>query len=134
MNRLPINDGSASGYESRSNGRRYQNWASHPILRTLFEGVAIDTIDRSISRITQPRGILRDHIQHRLDIRRRAGDDAQNLARRGLLLQRFGELAVASIELVEQPDVLDGDDGLAGECLKKFDLFIGKRTHFGAAD
>ena len=96
--------------------------------------VAIDAENHSIGRVAQPRGIFRDHIQHRLDIRRRAGDHAQNLARRGLLLQRFGELAVASIELVEQPDVFDRDDGLASEGLKKFDLFIGKRANFGAAN
>ena len=34
-----------------------------------------------------PRGILRDDVQHRLDIRRRTGDDAQDFTRRRLLLQ-----------------------------------------------
>ena len=58
--------------------------------------------------ITQPRGILRDHIQHRLDIGRRAGDDAQDFTRRRLLLQRF-------LEFLEQPHVLDGDHRLIGE-------------------
>ena len=33
------------------------------------------------------RGILRHRIQHRLDIRRRAGDDTQDLTRRSLLFQ-----------------------------------------------
>ena len=84
--------------------------------------------------VAKPRGIFRHHIQYRLDIRWRAGDHAQNLARRRLLLQRFGQLAIASIEFVEQPDVLDGDDRLASEGLEKFDLLIGKRANFGAAD
>ena len=36
----------------------------------------------------KPRGVFCNDIQHRLNIRRRTGDDAQDLARRGLLLQR----------------------------------------------
>jgi len=35
------------------------------------------------------------------------------------LLQRLSQL-------VEQPGVLDGDDGLVGEILDQFDLFIGE--------
>ena len=99
---------------------------------SLAPHVAVYPTDLRIDCVTQPRRILGHHIQHRLNIRRRAGDHAQNLARRRLLLQRFGELAVASIELVEKPDVLDGDDSLAGECLKKLDLLVGKgRTSCG---
>jgi hypothetical protein len=41
---------------------------------------------------------------------------------------------VAGIELIEQPDVFDRDDSLAGECLKKFDLLISKRANFGSAN
>ena len=40
---------------------------------------------------TQPRGILGDGIQYWLNIRRRAGNDAKNLARCGLLLQSLGD-------------------------------------------
>ena len=36
---------------------------------------------------------------------------------RGLLLQRFGEIVGALAQLVEQPRILDGDDGLSGEVL-----------------
>ena len=46
------------------------------------------------------------------------GDDAQDLAGRRLLLQRLGEFAVARLQLLEQPRVLDGDDGLVGEGLE----------------
>ena len=66
----------------------------------------------SIGCLTKSRSIFRDSIQHRLDIRRRAGDDAKNLTRRGLLLQRL-------LELVEQPDILDGDHRLVGEGLQE---------------
>ena len=49
--------------------------------------VALDAIDLSIDRVAQPRGTLGNRVQHRLNVRRRTGDDAQDLARRGLLLQ-----------------------------------------------
>ena len=75
--------------------------------------------------VAQPRRIFRHHIQHRLDVRRRAGDHAQNLTRRRLLLQRL-------LEFLEQPDVLDGDHGLIGEGFKQLDLRRGEGTHLGA--
>ena len=37
-------------------------------------------------------------------------------------------------ELLEQPDVLDGDDGLISESFKQFDLLVGEWTDFGAAN
>ena len=87
--------------------------------------VAFHTPNLRIVCLTQPRRIFGDHVQHRLNIRRRAGDDTQNFTRRGLLFQRF-------LEFVEQPHVFDGDDGLVGEGFKQFDLRRGEGTHFGA--
>ena len=49
--------------------------------------IAVSTPNRRITRITQTRGIFSHHIQHRLNIRRRASDDAQDFTRRRLLLQ-----------------------------------------------
>ena len=65
---------------------------------------------------------------------RRAGDDLQHLGGRGLLLQRFGEIVGALAQLVEQPRVLDGDDGLGGEVLHQLDLLVGERAHLLAVD
>ena len=47
----------------------------------------------------------------------------------GLLLQRFGELAGALTQLVEQPRVLDGDHRLVGEGLHQRDLLVGEGSH-----
>ena len=47
-------------------------------------------------------------VQHRLQIERRPADNLEHVGRGGLLLQRFAQL-------VEQPRILDGDDGLVGE-------------------
>ena len=53
---------------------------------------------------------------------------------RGLLLQRFGEIVGALAQFVEQPRVLDGDDGLRGEVLHQRDLLVGERPHLLAVD
>ena len=37
-------------------------------------------------------------------------------------------------QLVEQPRVLDGDDGLGGEVLHQLDLLVGERPHLLAID
>ena len=58
----------------------------------------------------------------------------QHLRGRGLLLQRFGEIVGALAQLVEQPRVLDGDDGLGGEVLHQLDLLVGERPHLLAID
>ena len=53
---------------------------------------------------------------------------------RGLLLQRLGQIVGALAQLVEQPRVLDGDDGLRGEVLHQLDLLVGERPHLLAID
>ena len=58
-----------------------------------------------------------DGLEDRLHVVWRFADDAQNLGRRGLLLQRF-------LRFVEQPRVLDRDHGLVGEGLREGDLLV----------
>ena len=60
-------------------------------------------------------------IEHGLQIESRAADDLEHIGSGGLLLQRFAQL-------VEQPRVLDGDDGLSSEVLDQLDLLIGERA------
>ena len=62
-----------------------------------------------------PRRALDDGVEYRLHVRRRAADDAEHLGRRRLMLQRLAQFRVALAEFLEQPHVLDGDDGLIGE-------------------
>ncbi len=73
----------------------------------------------------EPRGILRDDIQYRLNIGRRAGDNTQDFTGRGLLLQRF-------FKFLKQPHVLDGDHGLVSEGFEELDLRWGEGAHFDA--
>src|SRR5687768_9397396 len=81
------------------------------------QDVTIKSKNLSVGCFTQPGGVLRDSIQYRLNIGRRAGNDAQDLTRGRLLLQRL-------LKFLEQPDVLDGDHCLVGEGFEKSYLLI----------
>ena len=56
-------------------------------------------------------------------------NDAEHLRGRGLLLQRLAQIVGALAQLVEQPRVLDRDDGLLGKVLHQLDLLVGERAH-----
>ncbi len=75
----------------------------------------------------QASGIRGNRVKHRLGVGRRGRDHTQDLARRRLLLEGFRERTVASFELLEQPHVLNRDDGLGGEGFNKLDLLFPKR-------
>src|SRR3974377_1934360 len=63
---------------------------------------------------------IRQHgLKDRPQLARRRTDDAQHLRCCSLLLQRLAQF-------VEQPRVLDGNDGLGGEVLYQFNLFLGE--------
>ena len=117
MNRLSISYGSA--YRRATINGSPTLWQSRKGHRTEMgshlHAIIFDPLDKGIVGVAQPRGTLGDGVQHRLNVRRRAGDHAKDLARGGLLLQRFGEF-------LEQPDVLDGDHGLVGKGFQQFDL------------
>ena len=68
-------------------------------------------------------GALDNGLQHDLQIECRA-DRAADLA-------QCGEVAVARLHLLEQPRVLDGDDGLVGEGLDQLDLPCRRTTGLG---
>ena len=80
---------------------------------------------RPISR-AKPRCRFGQRSEHRLQIERGATDDPEDISSGGLLLQRFGELPRALLFRLEQPRVLDCDDGLVGERGHQFYLFPSK--------
>ena len=67
---------------------------------------------------TRRAALLDDRFEHRLHVRLRAADDAQDVARGGLRVERRRQLAVARLQLREEPHVLDRDDRLVGEGLR----------------
>src|SRR6516165_8197793 len=60
--------------------------------------------------------------------------DMTYLRRRGLLLQRLAEISCPLAQLVQQPRVLDGNDGLGGEVLHQRDLFFTEWSHLPTRD
>src|SRR5262249_38967145 len=76
-------------------------------------------IQRAKLGIADAPGIFQYGLEYRLELTGRARDDLQHLGGGGLPLQRL-------TQLVEQPRVLDGDDGLAGEILDQLDLLLGE--------
>ena len=80
-----------------------------------------------------------DEIERVLDF---VGDAGGQLAERGELLrlhqpvlrgpqilQRFRQIGRALAQFVQQPRVLDRDDGLSGEVLHQLDLLVGEWPH-----
>ena len=92
-------------------------------MATRLNNIAFDATNMTASSASHSRAAFSATTsKHRLNIRRRAGDDAQDLARRRLLLQRL-------FEFLEQPHIFDGDHGLIGEGFEKFDLRRGEGAH-----
>src|SRR6516165_4328581 len=87
----------------------------------------LPSVDHGEVGFAELRGGRNDRIEHRLQMARRPADDVENFGGGGLLLERF-------VQLVEQPRVLDGDDGLFGEILDQRDLLVGKRAHLLAVN
>ena len=86
------------------------------------------------ARPAKSRRVFNQGIENRLQVKRRATDDFQNFAGRGLLIQSLGEIAVAFLQFFEEPYVLDGNDGLVCEGFQQSDLLIREWANFGAAD
>src|SRR5262249_56328244 len=72
-------------------------------------------------------GILQQRLKDALEVERRSADDLEHVGRDSLLLQRFAQIIRALPQLVEQPRVLDGDDGLVGKILNQVDLLVDER-------
>src|SRR5207253_11480798 len=67
-------------------------------------------------------------------IERGPPDHPQQLGGRRLLLKGHPQLAIARLQLPEQPDVPDGDDRLFGERLEEGNLLVGKGPWLATPD
>ena len=118
-------------------GRRRRGEESHPFrsdagMGSGRERLSIANEDRSVDTANKFDGRRDQRIKHRLQIERRAADDLEHFGRRGLLLQRLGEIARARLHFFEQARVLDGDHRLVGEGLHEVDHSRRKRPSFVA--
>jgi hypothetical protein len=89
--------------------------------------LAVEARRRAEASAAQNAGPFGDRVEHRLDICRRAADDAQDLGRRGLPVERL-------LRFVEQADVLDRDHRLVGEDLQQPHVLVGEQARLLAAD
>src|SRR5947208_2005347 len=99
--------------------------AREPGERDLIAG---DSGQRTRVRPQQADGAGQDRVEHGLHIRLRLADDPQDVAGGGLRVQRRRQLAVARLELREQPHVLDRDDGLTSERFEQRDVAVREST------
>ncbi len=105
--------------------------AREPGERDLIAG---DSGQRTRVRPQQADGAGQDRVEHGLHIRLRLADDPQDVAGGGLRVQRRRQLAIARLELREQPHVLDGDDGLISERFEQRDVAVRESTCLLSSD
>jgi hypothetical protein len=77
--------------------------------------------------------LFQDGLKYWLQIAGRRIDYTQNVSSCRLLFQCFTEVGCALAQFVEQPRVLDGDDGLIGKGLEQGDLSLGEELRLDAA-
>src|SRR5215831_15618836 len=89
-----------------------------------YKRIAISsrTMDGSKFGIAEPRCRFDKCVENCLQVESRPADDFEHVGGGRLLLQRFSQL-------VEQPSVLNSDDGLGGEVLNKLDLLVSEGTN-----
>src|SRR5262245_13355489 len=85
-------------------------------------------------RFAQSSNVRKYRLEDGLQIGRRTANDVKHLACRRLLLQRFGEIAITRLLLVNKPGVLNRNHRLIGEGFEQLDLPVGERTDLSSTD
>ena len=114
--------------------RRLEGFEGEVVLGDQMDQLAVEPKERAEETVAQLHGASDDRVEDRLDVGLGLTNDPQDFARGGLLLEGFGNLSmsvskgeVLFLQLLEQADVLDGDDRLIGEDLHEPDLLVEKR-------
>ncbi|MGB9384063.1 MAG: hypothetical protein WCB50_04620, partial [Pseudolabrys sp.] len=90
------------------------------------EAFALTEKHDAIAGITNARRVLQHRLEDRFKLAGRAADNLEHVSGRGLLLERFGQVARASLYFVEQAHILDRYHCLIGEGGDQFNLLIGE--------
>ena len=128
----PVENRPTGGCRPARASREQLLYRLHPFRADMLVGskmqqLTVESRNEAVGRTAQPHGLVGDGIEDRLNIGRRLADHAQELGGRRLLLERL-------LRVVEQPHVLDRDDGLVGEGLHQGDLAVGERQHLVSDD
>jgi hypothetical protein len=86
------------------------------------------------SGLANANGVRQHRLKYRLQLAGRTADDFEYLRGRGLLLQGLRQIVGAQAQFVEQPRILDGNDGLRGKVLHQLNLLVGEGTNFLSID
>src|SRR5262245_60518364 len=98
----------------------------HVMGRRYGERAVIMKVQSAEICLAKTRSVCKHGVKYRGELARRTRYDMQHLRGRRLLLQRFAQVRRALAQLVQQPGVLDRDDGLRGEVLYQLDLLVGE--------
>src|SRR5262245_38599654 len=121
--------------------QRIEGFGSVVVVSNHMEQFSVEFIKCAQQRTAQPHSTLDDGVENRLEVCRRTTDDIEHFARSCLMMKSFGEcvsafcyLACARLFGLEQPRVLNGDDGLVGKGLQQRNLVVAEGLDFRAAD
>src|SRR5262249_59327815 len=91
-----------SPWRNRSSCKKFRklSWGAVDHRHTVH--VAVGPEDDTPLSCTKPRRILKKRREYCLKIERRAADDLEDLRGSRLLIERFGEIAIARLKLLEQ--------------------------------
>src|SRR5215468_3668759 len=117
--------GDGSPYKGDREVHWNRNWA---VVGGQLQALLVDPKEIRVVSPAEAGGAGHHRVQHGLQIRGRGADDPEDLGRGRLLLQRLGEVAVALLQLSEEPHVFDRDDRLVRKSLEKLDLTLRKRA------
>src|SRR3954469_20837802 len=73
-------------------------------------------------------GASDDRLENGRDVRRRGGDDLEDVGAAGLIGEGLGEIKRLRLHFLEQADIADGNDSLIGKGLQQGDLLVGERV------
>src|SRR5262249_22469828 len=105
-----------------------------PKMGSLNHNVLLPESQKHVINPTNPRRALDDGVEDWLYVGRRAADDAEHLGGCRLMLQGLAQFRVALLDLLEQPHVLDSNDGLVGERFEESDLLGSERARLDSSN
>src|SRR5215469_16417954 len=121
------------GTKRRTHARFNQSWRGIMCCNEMHHA-SLPAIDISKVRVADSHGTLQHSLKNRLQFPWKARNDLQHFRSRCLALKRISEIGRALTQLIQQPRVLDGDDGLGCKVLNQLDLFVRERTYLLAID